>query len=230
MKQVLRSFLTLVVVGAVVVGSTSAYFTSSVSAEDNEIVTGTLRLVLHSAQDGQAYRVAYDDPTGEYAGLNTAPFPVLSNMTPGVEQYIYVSVSNWGTIPLNYRAMALGNWVDEDLDDSSNNALMEVTEVRRLRPGSTTCSNSADCAALQGRLTNLNRTQVGGNHTLPGPVWGWFGDGYHGLSRSLGADEFSIYRVGITLSTDAGNEYQGQEYNYLLMVDGKQTNAPHWDE
>lgn len=97
MKNVLKSLITIGVAAAAMVGSTGAYFTSSVSANNNQIVAGTLRLAIDSSRTHttastwnggigpfgapfDSYVVAYDN---NGVNLNLNPLEPWTNAAPG---------------------------------------------------------------------------------------------------------------------------------------------------
>ncbi len=136
MKQVLKSLLVLTTVGSLVVAATGAYFTSTVTAADNQIIVGTLALGVDSTrihtrdglntwgdptQDG--YTVAQDVngvSTSYYSfepWLNAAPGPYFSyvnssgaDVLPDGNKSYWVAIRNNGSIDLKARAFATGSW------------------------------------------------------------------------------------------------------------------------
>lgn len=225
MKALLRSFVVLALVLVTTGTATLAYFTSQVSATGNLITTGTLRLAIDGTGPGtgDSYWVAYDNGSG-VTQLN-APFPTVTNMQPGETRDVYVGVRNMGTVPFDYRGWVTGTWGSEALDEQN---MIAVTNVRRF---GTACVD-AQCVDLQGYYTGYGYTHIGPTPftDFAGPITGYFG-----FNQSTGDADFTldpmeaqIFRVSVTLSPLAENDFQGQTFTYALNVEAKQTNAPLW--
>lgn len=151
MKRLLRAFLVMALVLATTGVATSAYFTSSVTAADNEIRTGTLMLALDSTRvhtyttppawgGDNAYTVVED-----VDGVSTAgqPFEPWLNAEPGTyvaysndsgadnlpagNFSVWLAIRNKGTISFNVGAEASGGWVLPLPRQSTDPACASVT-------------------------------------------------------------------------------------------------------
>ncbi len=160
LKKILKSLLVLSVVLATVGTATRAWFTSTVTAADNEVTTGTLLLAVDSTRTHtysgdwnlyDAYNVVRDvDGVSE----DREDFEPWVNAEPGVfvaysggagvetlpagNFSVWVAVRNKGTLPLNYRFRTSGGWVadsgrlgDGTCGSSGNANLVQVKEVYR---------------------------------------------------------------------------------------------------
>jgi len=109
MKKLLKSLLVMLIAGATTVGATGAYFTSSVSAANNQIIAGTLRLALDSTRTHTTastwngglgpWGVPYDSYTFAYdnngANWNNYTLEPWQNAAPG--PYVtYTETQNGG--------------------------------------------------------------------------------------------------------------------------------------
>jgi len=116
MKKILKSLLVLTLVAVTVTQATRAWFTSTVTAADNEIVVGTLRLAVDAGDPettGQvwgtdAWNVAYQATDGEVVQNNY--FPVWEEAEPGTTYSYYMTVRNVGSVPANVRFNTSGEW------------------------------------------------------------------------------------------------------------------------
>lgn len=225
MKALLRSFVVLALVLVTTGTATLAYFTSEVSATGNLITTGTLRLAIDGTgpDTEDSYEVARDGGAGTVLGDT---FPTVEDMLPGETRDVYVGVRNIGTASFDYRAWVTGTWGNEDLDEQN---MIAVTNVRRFGTG---CAD-VQCQDLRAYYTGLGVTHIGPTPftDFAGPITGYFGfmQGVFGdADFTLDPNEAQIFRVSVTLSPDADNDFQDQTFTYTLNVEAKQTNAPLW--
>lgn len=223
MKTLIKSMLMIAVVVAATTRASLAYFTSQVTAADNQLTTGTLRLGVASTAFGggnSGYWVAYDDGATGYDGPN---IPTVTNMEPGVERSVYVAVANIGSLSFDYRAYALGAWVTGSGLDAN---MVSVNDVERYPANN--CLANVECEDIYYWLTGAGYTHVGPAATFGTPVTGMFGDmtGFDDLNFTLAPQQFAVYKIDVLLSVLADNQYQGQTYEYDLVTQAKQTVAP----
>ncbi|KKQ95817.1 MAG: hypothetical protein UV74_C0013G0422 [Candidatus Woesebacteria bacterium GW2011_GWB1_43_14] len=223
MKTLLRAFVITAVALTALTTATSAYFTANVTASNNQITTGTMTAYvgswLNPTGDATGQWVAYADATGNYEIGN---FPVIANVEPGVTQYGYVVVANYGSLPFQYQGTAFGSWVNTTgaLGEPLVNSLMTVPSIHRYPTGN--CEGNLYCADIYYWLTNAGYTNVSaGSNDFAGPIVGGASSDFQ-----LNFKEFTIYRVDLTLDSSANNNYQGQTFNYTLNLQTKQVSAP----
>ncbi|MFH1244359.1 MAG: hypothetical protein V1487_02160 [bacterium] len=253
MKKLLKSLMVLGVVISTVAGATAAYFTTTVTATDNQITTGTLLLGLassarHDVVAGDGYWVAQD-----VDGVDTpiSPFEAWINAQPGT--YLaysdeagtdtddagntsrWVAVVNRGSLPVQYRAVAVGAWtilprISSDPANcgglgSGDASLVQISNIRRYANGGAVpaCLSHEECQNVRNWLTALGYTTTTSSATETGPVSGYFDES---ASVTLQPKEFQIYRVDLNLDSATDNCYQGATYEYDMQVQGKQVNAP----
>jgi predicted ribosomally synthesized peptide with SipW-like signal peptide len=255
--KLIKSFLVLSVVVGVVAGAAHAYFTSSVTAEDNEIEAGSLLVAVDSAQndsyDGtwgysNAWNVVKEELNGTVVLGN--PFLTWTGAAPGDLQHYYVGVRNRGDIPMQVRAKAVGQWVSGPRFGttgcpanaaSANAGLVTVDNVHLFAMTMTPtggCDSEFGCRNLRDALGALGWSPVSGltagdSGTGSG---NWFYSTVAGASSgddsatryTLGEREFSIYRVDLELNSATNSCYQGATYQFDLTVKGKQVTDPAW--
>ncbi len=229
MKRILKSLLLLALVGFTTVKATQAYFSSTVTANENVIKAGTLLMGLASTKDltatGTAYNLAYDRLMDDGGVLNNlAKFPALENMQPGQSQVVYFSVYNRGTLPFNFRFAFDGDWTNLP-NYSSDSGLKDRVKITRI-----------DRLATRGWVSgeygpyNINNWLVGygfvwDNEAVAG-AWGataW--NEYRAEGATLEPKQFQVYKVTFTLDPEAPNAYQGATFLYEIDAQAKQTNA-----
>lgn len=231
MKKILKSILVLSVVLGTTVGATRAWFTSAVTATNNEITAGTLLLGVATTQyydsSGPGYNLAYDRLLADGGVLNSiAQFPVLENLAPGETRSVYFSVYNRGTLPLNFRFAFNGDWTLLP-NHTSNVGLasrMKINNIRRVGylgwvPGTEYAPYNI-YTWLQGYGFVWDTEAVGGSWGLTS----W--NEYRVEGSVLASKELQVYEVVFMLDSEAPNAYQGGTFMYDIMVDAKQVAAP----
>ncbi len=237
-KKVLKSLLVLTVVLATAGLGTRAWFTSEVTAQDNQITTGTLLLAVDSTDatdsytpPGTGYIVVEQNEDGSVSQHNT--FPAWTVAAPGDTYSVYLAVRNKGSIPFNYRAAALGAWQDgaprfgtgscpvDGADADAN--LVSVVNVHRYVSGN--CESEPGCQNVRGWLNTGPWTEKAGTSLYDsGPVTGYYEDGFASI-WTLEPSEYVLYRVDLKLSNTTDDCYQGATYHYDLLGEAKQEGA-----
>jgi len=133
-KKILKSILVLTVLLGTVGGATKAWFTSTVTAADNEITVGTLMLAVDSTWN-HTYSGAWGSPNADIVvqdedgvSIQYNNFEAWTNAEPGAyvaysaeagadtwdtgNYSIWMSIRNRGTLDLNYRAAVTGAWTN----------------------------------------------------------------------------------------------------------------------
>jgi len=255
MKNILLSLFTIGVLGVTLTSATAAWFTSGVTAADNEITTGTLMMAMDSTQShtytytgGWVLPTAYNiarDLDGVMQDM--ADFEPWTNAEPGVAAAydgtwprpagnfsVWVTVRNRGTLAFDYQGYATGAWTNTPRIDAGvpgcvevdpNDNLVVVDNVHRYAATPTSgCENHEECQNLRDALIGLGTwtpaSVTAEDVSSPSVITG----------EDLGPNEFVVYRVDMHLSTDANNCYQGATYEYDLVGQAKQLDAPNWTE
>lgn len=224
LKKLLKSLLVIGLLGVTVAGATKAWFTSNVTAADNQIQTGTLRAAIGTTADvlggGSGYTVVYDND-GEPTQVGF--FPVITNIQPSTagqtaeEKDVYVAVFNTGSLPFNYQSYISGLWVTPDDGEAS---LMQVRRIHRYA----TDNWEGEWGASNIR-TWLNTAGYTWQPGVTADTWfnwtGIFNDG-----QTVNPMSYQVYKVSVGLSSEAENKYQGGAYQYVMYLQTKQINAP----
>jgi predicted ribosomally synthesized peptide with SipW-like signal peptide len=236
LKKVLKSVLVLSLVLATGVGASRAYFTSTVTAADNEVTTGTLLLALDSAEDdsytGTGYVVAVQNEDGSMNQLDD--FPAWENAEPGKTESVYVAVRNKGTLPFNFRTMVSGEWVWKSSPRhgvsgsgcsydhiTSHNGLVYLDSVYRFGNGN--CDGEAGCRNIRDWLEGLGNgwTMKSVSANTFNNISGYFEDGF-ASSATLDAKEFVVYRYDLKLKEKTDDCFQGSTYQYDVLSEAIQ--------
>lgn len=99
-KSLLASGVSLLLSAALLVGSTFAWFTDSVTNTGNRVEAGTLKVdLLMDKGDGKGYQ-SIDEGSGDI--FNEAEGGNGYNWEPGMTQVVYLAVENQGTLSLKY--------------------------------------------------------------------------------------------------------------------------------
>jgi hypothetical protein len=152
----------------------------------------------------------------------------------------WVAVVNRGSLPVQYRAAAVGSWTAMPRAASdptcsafgtdgtgSDASLVRVMNIRRYENGgdNPACQGHEECRNLRNWLRNVEgyTTTTSAAADVGGPVTGYFDES---ADVTLEAGEFQVYRVDLNLDSSTGNCYQDATYMYDMQVQGKQVNAP----
>ena len=240
MKKILKSLLVLSLVVGSLAGSTKAWFTSTVTASDNEIQTGTLLLAIDSTNSPDTYIspgtgmvIVQQNEDGSVVKYNN--FPAWTVAAPGDTYSIYLAARNRGSLPFNYRSAAYGAWTSgarfggivggvtcPATAASGDNTLVSVINVHRYAFGN--CESEAGCQNIRGWLNSYGTwTERSGTSSYSsGPVTGWYQDGFASL-WTLDSHEYVLYRVDLKLDENTDDCYQGATYQYDLVGEAKQS-------
>ena len=164
-SALLMSFTSLLLCFAMLIGSTFAWFTDSVTSGVNKIVAGNLDVELYHAKG----TVTADDNNKV---TSTTELFKVDRWEPGVVAYENFLVKNVGTLALKYQlAMTVG---DFNKTVEGNHTLKEVLKVAVV-PGGFTGTTRAAAQALTG-YTTLEQFSTGSNGALlPGAAGDTFG-------------------------------------------------------
>jgi predicted ribosomally synthesized peptide with SipW-like signal peptide len=155
MKTLIKSLLTIAVVSVATVQATGAYFTSTVSAENNQIEAGTLRLAIDSTQvhtnaaDTWGFPIAYtvvEDVDGLSTQYNT--LETWLNAAPGP----YAGYTN---------EAGADSWADGNYSywvAFRNNSTISMKVSGDVDSGSWTIDPAVQAATLACQTADLNAT------------------------------------------------------------------------
>ena len=199
-RSLLVSGLVLLMCIAMLVGSTFAWFTDSVTSANNKIVAGNLDIqLLMDTGDG------YEDISNSTESI----FNMLSNKAqndnadtlwePGKTQVVYLSIKNNGSLDLKYK-VAL-DVKDADADQN----LYEVMKYAITNDAKYGAVDAWDSAKGVSVVPGVNATQAN--------------------DVALKAGEEHFFALSVHMDEAAGKQYQGGEVNFDLTVLATQTNS-----
>ena len=141
-KSFIASAISLVLCLSMLVGTTFAWFTDSVTSENNIIQSGKLDVEMYWAEGVE------DPATANWADASTSAIFDYEKWEPGYVQVRHIKIENKGTLALQYKLMIVANGEVTDLSDvidvyyldpaaqitdrvqlSENNKLGTLTEV-----------------------------------------------------------------------------------------------------
>ncbi len=187
-RAFLLSALSLLLCASMLIGSTFAWFTDSVTTAGNKIQAGTLDIQLLMNADGNGYKDISDSTapifgTGSIAQNNNAE----TLWEPGKTQVAYLAIKNNGDLALKYKVALDVENVAEDLYK-----VMEYAIVPDAQYGSVTSWTSGSSVEV-------------GTQSVSGDV-----------SLAVGATHY--FALAIHMDEEAGNEYQNGEVNFDLTI------------
>ncbi len=210
-KALLASLLSMLVCLTMLIGSTFAWFTDSVTSGNNRIQAGNLKIdLLMDKQDGKGY-VSIADGEGDI--FDEAEIAQNSSATlwePGKTQIVYLGVQNQGSLALKYNILLdvtdnglVGALEYAVLDGAQADALTDVTDWEALK---------AAAGAQQTGDIKAGRTTAAPNGRLDEIV--------NGI-----ANETDYFALAVHMKEDAGNEYQGKDITIDVTVIATQATA-----
>ncbi len=228
MKKFLRAWVIIMVVLVATTASSIGFFFSHVSAQNNQINLGSLKVMVSSIGSTGPGFVLAKDVNSQTSQL--ANFSPIADLLPGQSKSVYIAIQNVGSLPFDYRANFLGSWGDPQLDAQN---VFVVAGVKRFPAGD--CQSDAKCSDL----LNWELANPGSESTGPASDFGpqpsltaasstFFGhqdlvsDGINTLSPH----QFAIFKADLTLKDSADNSFQGKNFTYSMNIQTKQTNAP----
>ena len=204
----LASGLSTLVCVAMLIGSTFAWFTDSVSNNGNRIEAGTLDIDLLMDKTGNGTYTSIADGTGDIFSEATGNG---LQWEPGKTQIVYLAVRNKGSLALNYNILLdvingtpglIGSLEYAVLDGAKATDLNNVTNWEDLKKEANTNTG----------LIKEGRTPAAPNGTL---------DEVANNTK----DETDYFALAVHMREDAGNEYQGGSITINVTLTAKQATA-----
>lgn len=183
-----RIILSLVMVALVIIATTSAtvaYFSDTVTSTNNTFSTGTLDVDL------------YNQNTNDNLEFS------LTDWAPGDETLINFDVLNSGSLPVNLRGYAVGEWNFSP----SNPDKVKVIKVERYVGGWQQLAN--DSNGVNG-------------------LFYYSPDGTDLSLYTINNGKRAQMRLTVQFDPTAGDEYEGKVFDVSVVVEAKQVNAP-WE-
>jgi len=201
-RALLSSALALVMCISMLIGSTFAWFTDSVTSSGNIIQSGSLKVTME-------WLNGKDDPTATDAAWKDASEGAIFKSTlwePGYTEVRHIKIENEGTLALKYKLNIVANGEVSDLAD--------VIDVYYIDPATAAITDRTQLTEDKkiGTLTEvLAGLEVSGNGVLV-PA-GKEGDGYKSVE---------IITIALKMQESAGNEYQekaiGSDFAIQLLA------------
>ena len=209
-RALLASVLSVVLCCAMLVGSTFAWFTDSVTNTDNRIVAGNLDidLLMDKEENGTYTSIA----GGEGDIFNEAQIAQNSNKTlwePGKTQIVYLGVHNKGSLALKYNILL--DVTDNGLAGALEYAVLDGAQASDL-------ADVTDWEALKA-MEGAQTGDIAAGRTIAAPN-GCLDEIANGTK-----DETDYFALAVHMKEDAGNEYQGKDITIDVTVVATQATA-----
>lgn len=181
-KSLLASGLSLVASAALLVGTTFAWFTDSVTNTGNKIQAGTLDVLL----------AEWDVTKNDYVEVDKNPIFDYALWEPGYTDIAAVKIGNEGTLALKYQL---------DIITRSATDLAQVIDVYYYKDGNAANGLPADFAAIQADTEHYQKL---------GTLAQLLANTENGLAYGhLEAGEADFAIIALHMQESAGDQYQG---------------------
>ena len=209
-RALLASALSIALCCAMLIGSTFAWFTDSVTNTGNRIQAGNLEIdLLMDKQDGNGY---VSIAGGEGDIFNEAQIAQNSNETlwePGKTQIVYLGVQNKGSLALKYNILL--DVTDNGLAGALEYAVLDGAQANDL-------AGVTDWEALKA-MGGAQTGDIAAGRTTAAPN-GCLDEIVNGTK-----DETDYFALAVHMKEDAGNEYQGKGITIDVAVVATQATA-----
>ena len=205
-RALLMSALALLVCVTMLIGSTFAWFTDSVTSSGNIIKSGTLDVTMEWADGTKA--VPADD-SSDWTDASKGAIFKSELWEPGYTEVRHIKIANEGTLALKYQLNIIAN--------GEVSKLADVIDVYYVDPAVQVADRTA--------LTDANKlgtlTEVLANISTT-------------ASGNLKATEKHTITLALKMQEDAGNEYQnlaiGSDFSVVLMATQDNVEKDAFDE
>ena len=198
-RALLSSVIALLVCFTMLLGTTFAWFTDSVTSAGNKIVAGTLEVDLLMADETGSY----GSIAGEVAAIFGAENSLIAQNNsadtvwePGKTQIAYLAVENKGNLDLKYNIML--NIVDGGLIGSLEYAIIDGAEYGDI--------TATDWTAIKA-IANAQTGDVVAGTTLAAPN-----------GAITVAEKTEYFALAVHMKEEAGNKYQGKDITIDVTV------------
>ena len=192
-RALLSSVMALLICFTMLLGTTFAWFTDTVTSRNNVIQTGELKL-------GFQWAKGEEDPASENTVWNDASNGAIfdyANWEPGYSVARHLKVSNEGTLALNYQMRIVANGILSKLAD--------VIDVYYYDEDKALVRDDLSTAIHLGTLTEV----LGTEHNLSNTING---------SLKVG-DPDDIHTIVLKMQTSAGDEYQAMDLGCKFSIE-----------
>ena len=191
-RALLLSALSLLMCVSMLIGSTFAWFTDSVTSGNNKIVAGTLDVDLYLWKDANTPTEITDESDPIFGEAGLAQNSTNTLWEPGKTQVVYLSIKNNGNLDLKYK-VALN--VVNPADGKDLYKVMQYDIIEDATYGSVTAWNATDAKSV---VVGTNATQA------------------NDVELKAGAER--KFALAVHMDELAGNDYQGGKVNFDLTV------------
>lgn len=207
-NALISSILSLVLCVTMLLGTTMAWFTDTVTNTNNRIAMGELDVELQMDKAGD----------GNYVDIsNSAQGDIFSEVTgngirwePGKTEIVFLAVANTGDLALNYNIII--DVTDLDTADRVNPAdVLEYAIIDGWKASDYQAANITDWDMLTTKLVTPVQT---GALTTGKTLAAEYG--------ALVEDGVDYFALAVHMDENAGNEYMGKELNIDVQVAAKQ--------
>ena len=192
-RALLSAILALVMTVSMLVGTTFAWFTDSVTSSGNKIVAGNLDVELHmfNAASG-AYENISDatKPIFGADGLVDTQEDVSTIWEPGKTQVVYLAIKNAGNLDLKYKVVLDVTDIEKKL-----NEVLSFTITPDTKAGDVTAWSGANASSVEL-----------GEQVVSAP------------NVALEADAIHYFALSVHMDELAGNEYMNGSITFDLSV------------
>ena len=210
-QALMASILSLVLCLSMLLGTTMAWFTDTVTNSGNRIEAGTLkvRLLRHDGSEYQDISNMTGDIFIPSADEDDYPEGRLNGILwePNKTEIVYLAVENAGNLALNYNIIL--NVTNANTDPTNTAKLDEVLSYAVVSGLEASGSTVNSWEGIQG-LSNVETGKV--------PV----GEIVAAENGALTADSTDYFALAVHMDENAGNEYQGTALNIDVKIVAKQ--------
>ncbi len=197
-RSLLMSVLALLLCVSMLIGSTFAWFTDSVTSAGNIIKSGTLKISMKWADGTKAVPAA---DSADWTDASKGPIFNYDKWEPGYTEARHIAVKNEGTLALKYQLTIVPT--------GEVSKLADVIDVYYIETA-TQLDERADLSAYTpvGTLTQLINNEISAVDVMP--------------NGKLAAGEGFVATLVLKMQESAGNEYQdlsiGSEFAIQLLA------------
>ena len=193
-KALVSSVLALVMCFTMLLGTTFAWFTDTVTSANNVIQTGTLDI-------GLSYKGLNETTWNDISDASEAIFD-YKHWEPGYTDAKYVRISNNGTLAFKYQLNIIPDYVPAEGEFN----LADVIDVYMFDTETTVDRDAIAAATPVGTLSDLMAENDGAAHGVLLPAEGKGSTNVHEDNAPVGE---VVYCIVLKMREDAGNDYQG---------------------
>lgn len=187
-RALLSSVVALLVCFTMLLGTTFAWFTDSVTSNGNIIQTGTLEIGMYWMEGDE------DPTTADWADASEGAIFNNTKWEPGYVEAKHIKIANEGTLALKYKLLIVPSGEVE--------ALADVIDVYYIEGATQLTRDMLATATPVGTLRDLINDTDGAAHGALLPVGETATDTYERVGEVTAT-------IAFKMREDAGNEYQG---------------------